>query len=94
VSRLSPPIRMCVGCGERAPQATLLRLHLAVDGALRLALPRGDGGRSAYLHGTSHCWEKFAKRKGPVRSLRCSVDRGVRAAFVSRLQDGKSLSSR
>ncbi len=80
------PIRSCVGCGARAPQPELLCLVSAVDGALRLVSRRRRTGRTAYLHDRLACWERFAARKGAVRSLRRSVDKGARIELVQGLK--------
>ena len=80
------PIRMCIGCGTRAPQVALLRLASSADGrlaAVKRPLPRG---RSAYLHAQAVCWERFAARGGRVRSLGRNVDKEQRRAFVQELK--------
>lgn len=82
---LHVPIRTCMGCGAAAPQSGLLRVVRSSDGALQLDAPRRVGGRGGYLHRRRDCWDRFAKRKGPLRSLRTSVDRPARAALVATL---------
>ena len=74
------PIRTCVGCGERAPQRTLVRVTAAADGLALDPAGRRAPGRGAYLHVAPACWTTFARRRGPVRSLRRtpSVDERVR----------------
>jgi predicted RNA-binding protein YlxR (DUF448 family) len=76
---------MCIGCGARAPQSELLRVWQPPGGDLALAA-YGRTGRSGYLHRREECWAKFAARKGPVRSLGRTVDRGVRGTFVEGLR--------
>ena len=80
------PIRMCVGCGTRARQAALLRLVGAPDGALMLVARRWPPGRTAYLHPRAACWERFASRGGPLRSLGRNVDKPRRTTFVHELK--------
>ncbi len=80
------PIRSCVGCGERAAQAELLCLSSAPDGTLCIVDRRRRTGRTGYLHDDPACWERFAARKGPVRSLRRSVDKSTRIALVQVLK--------
>jgi predicted RNA-binding protein YlxR (DUF448 family) len=80
------PVRSCVGCGERAPQQDLLCLALAPDGSLRIVDRRRRMGRTAYLHHRPACWERFTARKGPVRSLRRSVEKSARIAVVHGLK--------
>ncbi|MBX3023386.1 YlxR family protein [bacterium] len=82
---LHVPIRTCMGCGAAAPQGGLLRVVRAADGALALDVSRRAGGRGGYLHRRRDCWDRFAKRKGPLRSLRATVDRPARAALVAAL---------
>lgn len=80
------PIRMCVGCGTRAPQAALLRFACRSDGALALVNEDALAGRSAYVHPQATCWERFASRGGPVRSIGRTVDKPRRLAFVQELK--------
>lgn len=77
---------MCLGCGERAPQAELVRIAAGADGGLRLVGGNPSPGRTGYLHPAPTCWERFAARKGPVRSLRRSVDRVARQALLESLR--------
>ncbi len=81
------PIRTCVGCGRQAPQDTLVRFVAAGDG-LRLDGARRAPGRGAYLHRAPECWAAFARRRGPVRSLRRSPGRAERAELVAALAAG------
>lgn len=74
-----------MGCGSTAPQGGLLRVVHTADGGLQLDPLRRAGGRGGYLHRSRDCWNRFAKRKGPLRSLRASVDRPARAALVAAL---------
>jgi predicted RNA-binding protein YlxR (DUF448 family) len=79
------PIRSCAGCGARAPRPVLVRF---VAGEAGLCLdPTGTRpGRGAYLHASDSCCAAFVARKGPLRSLRRSVDRTQRAALVEQLE--------
>jgi predicted RNA-binding protein YlxR (DUF448 family) len=79
------PLRMCMGCGERAPQAELVRVASGAGGMLERVEGRRQG-RSGYLHRRTACWERFAARKGFLRSLGRPVDRAARLAFVHGLQ--------
>jgi predicted RNA-binding protein YlxR (DUF448 family) len=83
------PIRSCSGCGERAPQRELLCLSISPGGGLRMVDRRRRTGRTAYLHDRPACWERFASRKGPVRSLRRSVDKSTRIAVLQVLKAGE-----
>ena len=79
------PIRSCVGCGERAPQAAMLRMTYG-ESALRRDAGARAGGRGAYLHERPACWDAFVARRGPVRSLRSAVPRTVRVRLVEELR--------
>ena len=79
------PVRTCIGCGGRAPQAELLRLSLGADDTLTVVSGR-HSVRTGYLHRQQACWERFAARKGPVRSLGRNVNGTVRATFVQQLK--------
>lgn len=80
-------IRSCIGCGQRAAQSLLLRVQLDGDGRLTLVHRSGRAGRSGYLHSNKDCWQRFASRKGPVRSLARNFDRDARRAFIMQLEN-------
>lgn len=80
------PVRLCVGCGTRAVQAALLRFSSRPDGTLALVTRQSLRGRTGYVHPEKTCWERFASRGGPLRSLRCNVDKSRRLAFVQVLK--------
>ena len=80
------PMRLCLGCGERAPQGELLRIVWDSAAGLTVDPGRRLPGRGGYLHRRSSCWEAFARRKGVVRSLRRTVERAERIRFVGRLR--------
>lgn len=79
------PVRMCMGCGGRARQAELLRLAVAADDRLTVVSGR-HSGRTGYLHRQQQCWDRFAARKGLVRSLGRNLGTTPRATFVQQLQ--------
>ena len=83
---LHVPVRLCVGCGTRAPQAALLRFVSAPDGTLALVTHGVPPGRSAYLHRQTGCWERFASRGGRLRSVGRNVDKPRRYTFVQELK--------
>jgi predicted RNA-binding protein YlxR (DUF448 family) len=75
-----------MGCGATDPQHSLLRITRdRGTGALTVDAERRGAGRGGYLHPRPDCWVRFARRKGPLRSLRVSVDRPARAALVDQL---------
>lgn len=80
------PVRMCMGCGGRAPQRDLLRLTVSIDGTLALVTGRQHSGRTGYVHPKRECWERFAAQKGQLRSLGRAVDKASRVTFVQQLK--------
>lgn len=81
----SKPVRLCMGCGGRAPQSELLRLAVAEDDTLAV-VSRRHSGRTGYLHRQQDCWDRFARRKGLVRSLGRAFGVTQRATFVQQLK--------
>lgn len=65
------PIRTCVGCRQRAPRHTLLRVVLR-DGQLVLDDHAVLPGRGAWIHVTAPCFEMAVSRRAFVRALRVS----------------------
>jgi len=63
----------------------MLRLVCDEQGGLAIDVTRCAGGRGGYLHRAKDCWERFAQRKGMVRSLRAIVDRPKRTELVEQL---------
>ena len=67
---MTGPVRTCVGCGRKAPQAELLRF-VARDGLLTPG--RREPGRGAYTCRRLACFERAAARRAFVRVLRRPV---------------------
>ncbi len=86
------PMRMCVGCGGRAPQQGLVRITVSADGVLQIADERPRVGRSGYLHAEPRCWSQFASRKGAIRSLARNFAKEERVAFVRRFEATRAQS--
>lgn len=84
------PIRLCMGCGERAPQATLWRIAVSGQGTLSLVTSREHTGRNGYLHRRRACYDRFMARKGLLRSLGRALDKTVRGSFVAQLENACS----
>jgi uncharacterized protein len=64
------PIRSCVGCGRKAPQAELIRF-VAENG--RLVPGEGRPGRGAYTCRRLACFERAAAGRAFNRTLRRTV---------------------
>jgi predicted RNA-binding protein YlxR (DUF448 family) len=67
---VSDPVRTCVGCGRKAPQAELLRF-VARDGALTAASK--EPGRGAYTCRRLACFERALASRGFNRTLKANV---------------------
>ena len=64
----SKPERTCIGCGQKAGQAQLVRLALANG---RVLVDREKrGGRGAWLHPAETCLERAVKRRVIARAFR------------------------
>ena len=66
------PVRTCVGCRERAPQATLLRVGLQ-DGRPTADPRRRIPGRGGYVHPVSACVERATRTGSFARALRAPL---------------------
>ncbi|GHF07639.1 YlxR family protein [Pseudolysinimonas yzui] len=65
-------VRTCLGCRQRAPRSSLLRIvardgRVAVDAAARLP------GRGAWVHPDPGCIDAAVKRKAFGRALRTAI---------------------
>jgi predicted RNA-binding protein YlxR (DUF448 family) len=78
------PVRTCIGCGERSPQGSLVRIVGTSEG-LRADPERRAPGRGGYLHRRVACWEAFVGRRGRIRSLGFSPGRPERERLVAAL---------
>jgi uncharacterized protein len=67
---VTEPVRTCIGCGRKAPQADLLRF-VAKGGAL--AYGQNEPGRGAYTCRRLACFERAAARRAFARVLRQPV---------------------
>ncbi|MGD9763094.1 MAG: DUF448 domain-containing protein [Candidatus Binatia bacterium] len=74
-----------MGCGTAASAPELVRIVADADGELRVDRGLRAGGRGGYLHAAQGCLAQFARRKGPVRSLRITADRAARDALVAKV---------
>ncbi|HEY4267760.1 MAG TPA: YlxR family protein, partial [Galbitalea sp.] len=65
------PVRTCLGCRQRAPRSSLVRLvardgRVVVDAAARLP------GRGAWVHPAPECVASAVQRKALGRALRAA----------------------
>ena len=75
------PIRMCVGCRQRAAARSLLRV-VAQDGELIPDPNRRLPGRGANVHPTSKCVETATAKKAWARALRVPGPLGTAAVLA------------
>jgi hypothetical protein len=69
---VSDTIRMCVGCGRKAPQRELVRF-VAPDGLLTRDEAKREPGRGAYTCRRPACFERAAATRAFSRTLRRNV---------------------
>ena len=67
---MTAPVRSCIGCGRKAPQADLLRF-VAKEGVL--VAGAGEPGRGAYTCRRLSCFERALARRAFNRTLRRNV---------------------
>ena len=65
---MAAPVRTCIGCGQRRPQAALVRLGLVAE-RVQVDRARRLSGRGGYICGPQ-CVEGAIKRKGFGRAFR------------------------
>lgn len=62
------PVRTCLGCRERAPQSSLVRLVRVGEVIVDATRPR-LGGRGGYLHPGSGCLDLAVRRRALERAF-------------------------
>ena len=79
------PERKCIGCGERFPKPTLVRVVRSPEGAISIDLTGKSSGRGAYLCKRVECLRKAKKASRLEHSLECSIPDEVYAALEKEL---------
>jgi uncharacterized protein len=79
------PIRTCIGCRTRRPQADLVRCVLGTDGVARL--DRLGAGRGAWLCG-AECFDVAVRRRAFERAWRVPVGAEQLVQLARQLQHG------
>lgn len=59
------PIRTCFGCGRKEAKHNLMRLALDSNGGVTQDPGQRSDGRGVYIHPTTECIDRAAKRKLP-----------------------------
>lgn len=75
-TRVSGPVRTCIGCREKAANTELLRVVAGSGADGRTAVvpdpDRTAPGRGAHLHPTAACFDSAVRRRAFARALRLS----------------------
>lgn len=85
MKKKTPPMRVCVGCGELRPKKELLRIVCSPEGEISLDRTGKAAGRGAYIEPKESCFEEAYKAKRLERSLKKSVSAEVYAALKDAL---------
>ena len=67
------PMRMCVGCREMKPKATLLRVVKPQEGEAHIDRTGKSPGRGAYVCDSLDCLKKARKTRALERALECTI---------------------
>ncbi len=79
------PERRCVGCGERFPKSSLIRVVRAPDGEISLDRTGKKSGRGAYLCHSVQCFKAARKANRLSRGLECEIPENVYARLEAEL---------
>ncbi len=82
------PMRMCVGCREMKPKATLLRVVKPQDGDAHIDRTGKAQGRGAYVCESIECLKKAQKTRALDRALETKIDEAVFAALEAQITGG------
>ena len=82
------PMRMCVGCREMKPKATLLRVVKPQEGDAHLDRTGKAQGRGAYVCESIECLKKAQKTRALDRALETKIDEAVFMALENQILSG------
>lgn len=85
MKKKTPPMRICVGCGELRNKKDMLRIVAAPDGALSIDRTGKAAGRGAYIEPKEECFETAYKMKRLERSLKREVSKDIYEALRAQL---------
>ena len=84
------PVRTCVGCRRREPQALLLRV--VADGTTVAVDPRRRApGRGAYVHPDPACVALAVKKRAFGRTLRAPVEAAAAGSVLTAHLAGRAV---
>ncbi len=80
------PERRCVGCGERFPKPTLIRVVRTPEGEILLDRTGKKSGRGAYLCHKAECLRLARKANRLARNLECEIPDTVYTRLEAELE--------
>ena len=85
------PERTCVGCRQKRPKGSLLRVVASQKGELDPD-PQGSArGRGAYVHRRSECLQLAIEKGSFARQLRASIGRDAAVRLRDRMKSMGAL---
>ena len=84
------PMRMCVGCREMKPKATLLRVVKPQEGDAHIDRTGRAPGRGAYICGQLDCLRRAQKSRALERALDAKIDEAVFAQLEAQIDPGEA----
>lgn len=83
------PERQCMGCNERFPKSTLIRVVRSPEGEISLDLVGKKSGRGAYICKNPACLTKAKKSKRIERVLECTISDEIYQKMEEELISGE-----
>lgn len=84
------PMRMCVGCREMKPKASLLRVVKPQEGDAHIDRSGKAAGRGAYVCESIECLKKAQKTRALERALETKIDEGVFEQLEGQIGGGEA----
>ena len=84
------PMRMCVGCREMKPKATLLRVVKPQEGDAHIDRTGKAQGRGAYVCESIECLKKAQKTRALERALDAKIEENVFEQLALQLEQGQN----
>ena len=82
------PMRMCVGCREMKPKATLLRVVKPQDGDAHIDFGGRSPGRGAYVCNSIDCLKKAEMTRALNRALDAKIEENVFRQLEEQIEGG------
>ncbi len=67
------PERRCVGCGEKFPKSSLIRVVRSPEGDISIDRTGKKSGRGAYLCHSAQCFKLARRANRLTRNLECDI---------------------